>query len=173
MNDNAYYIIRADRAGVFAGNIKERIGSEVYEIDGVQTLLDDVRHGFGVGAILNFDLTLTPCYVAKANDLFAHGEIPRKAMEALRDKLFDGMIEDECIAAFWECHNRTDKYNGRDLWHWHHRLTGSCEMGRNQFAADRGIDIDNSEWMVVEFVALCRDSYGGSVIRRLEEHYDE
>ena len=29
MNDNTYYIVRADRAGVFAGNIKERIGSEV------------------------------------------------------------------------------------------------------------------------------------------------
>lgn len=27
--DNRYYIIRADRAGVFAGNIKERNGSEV------------------------------------------------------------------------------------------------------------------------------------------------
>lgn len=27
--DNRYYIIRADRAGVFAGNIKERNGNEV------------------------------------------------------------------------------------------------------------------------------------------------
>lgn len=27
--DSKYYIIRADRAGVFAGNIKERNGSEV------------------------------------------------------------------------------------------------------------------------------------------------
>lgn len=27
--DNRYYIIRADRAGVFAGNINERNGSEV------------------------------------------------------------------------------------------------------------------------------------------------
>ena len=27
--DNKYYIVRADRAGVFAGNIKERNGSEV------------------------------------------------------------------------------------------------------------------------------------------------
>jgi hypothetical protein len=27
--DNRYYIVRADRAGVFAGNIKNRTGSEV------------------------------------------------------------------------------------------------------------------------------------------------
>ena len=27
--DNKYYIVRADRAGVFAGNIKDRKGSEV------------------------------------------------------------------------------------------------------------------------------------------------
>lgn len=29
MNNNTYYIIRADRAGVFAGNITNREGSEV------------------------------------------------------------------------------------------------------------------------------------------------
>ena len=29
MNNNTYYIIRADRAGVFAGNIKSREGREV------------------------------------------------------------------------------------------------------------------------------------------------
>ena len=29
MNKEQYYIVRADRAGVFAGNIKEREGSEV------------------------------------------------------------------------------------------------------------------------------------------------
>lgn len=29
MNENTYYIVRADRAGVFAGNIKSREGSEV------------------------------------------------------------------------------------------------------------------------------------------------
>lgn len=29
MNNNTYYIIRADRAGVFFGHIKERRGSEV------------------------------------------------------------------------------------------------------------------------------------------------
>ena len=29
MNDSTYYIVRADRAGVFAGNIKARDGDEV------------------------------------------------------------------------------------------------------------------------------------------------
>lgn len=33
MNNNTYYIIRADRAGVFFGHIKERRGSEVYMTD--------------------------------------------------------------------------------------------------------------------------------------------
>lgn len=35
--------------------------------------------------------------------------------------------------------------------------------------ADRGIDIDGTEWTVAEFVELCKDSYGGSTIRRLED----
>lgn len=33
MNDNTYYIIRADRAGVFFGHIKSREGSEVTMTD--------------------------------------------------------------------------------------------------------------------------------------------
>lgn len=47
------------------------------------------------GAILNGDLTLTPCYIVKQDNIFAHGETLREAMEALRDKLFEDMPEDE------------------------------------------------------------------------------
>ena len=114
-------------------------------------------------------MTTTPCFIVKSGSTFAHGETLHKAMEALTDKLVDDMPEEERIAAFWREHNQTDKYSGRDLWHWHHRLTGSCEMGRNEFCRDRGIDIDGSTWTVAEFVALCKNSYGGAVIKKLEE----
>ena len=151
----------------FGDGLKSFCGRPVYDIDGVQTLIYKIRFGFAVGAILNRDLTTTPCFIAKGGGYFAHGATPREAREALTEKLFDGMDEGERIAAFWECHNREEKYSGRDLWIWHHRLTGSCEMGRNQFAADRGIDIDGSAFTVAEFVELCKDAYGGATVRRL------
>lgn len=62
-------------------------------------------------------------------------------------------------------------YPCRDLYDWHHRLTGSCEMGRQQFAKDHGIDIDRDEMTVQEFIDLTRDAYGGEVIRRMEKGY--
>jgi hypothetical protein len=77
------------------------------------------------------------------------------------------MPEDERIASFWRCHERGVKYPAADFFAWHHRLTGSCEMGRKSFAADHGIDLENDTYTVEEFVKICGESYGGRVIKRL------
>lgn len=68
-------------------------------------------------------------------------------------------------------HEWGHQYSGRDLYDWHHRLTGSCDMGRKAFADDHGIDVDTVELTVEEFIRLTRDAYGGDVIRKLEEEY--
>ena len=156
----------------YGSGIKSVNGETVYMVDGVQTLIRKISHGFARGALLNSDMTLTPCFIVKGGNKFAHGETLKKAVSALQDKLFEDMPEEKRIAAFIEAH--PDKYSkipARDLWAWHNRLTGSCEMGRNQFAADRGIDIDKDEFTPLEFCEMCKGSYGGDVIRRLEEAY--
>ena len=61
-------------------------------------------------------------------------------------------------------------YPNRDLFAFHHVLTGSCRMGREQFVSNHGISLDGNT-TVREFVRLTRDSYGGSVIRKLPESY--
>lgn len=148
------------------------VGRTVHDVDGVQTIITAVNAGFAKGYILNSDLTLTPCYIAKGGGRFAHGATLNKAVAALQGKLFEDMPEEKRIAAFIEAHpDKNTKIPARDLWDWHNRLTGSCEMGRNQFAADRGIDIDKDEFTPLEFCELCKGSYGGDVIRRLEEAY--
>ena len=153
-------------------DIKSVNGETVYMVDSVQTVIRQVSHGFARGAILNSDLTLTPCYIAKGGNKFAHGKTLKKAVAALQDKLFEDMPEEERIAAFIEAHpDKNAKVPARELWVWHNRLTGSCEMGRNQFAADRGIDIDNAEFTPLEFCEMCRNSYGGTTIKKLEEMY--
>ena len=152
--------------------VKSVNGETVYLVDGVQTVIRQVSHGFARGAILNSDLTLTPCYIAKGGNKFAHGETLKKAVVALQEKLFEDMPEEERIAAFIKAHpDKNAKVPARDLWIWHNRLTGSCEMGRNQFAADRGIDIDNAAFTPLEFCKMCRNSYGGTTIKKLEEMY--
>ena len=141
----------------------------VYTIDGVPTILRHVRGNVAHGVSLNRDLTTTTCYVAKQDNIFAHGETLAKAMEALRDKLFADMPEEERIAEFLKETEDGRAYPAQYFYDWHHRLTGSCDMGRRQFARDHGIDVDSDTMTLREFLALTKDAYGGSVIRKAME----
>ena len=147
--------------------IKTYNGKPVWLIDDVQTILTSVFGDIAKGYILQKDLTLVPCYVAKQGSYFAHGATLQEAIAAVADKLFDDTPEKERIAKFWKCHEKGVKYPASDLYDWHHRLTGSCEMGRKTFAAEHGINLGEDMFTVEEFVKLCENSYGGKTIRKL------
>ena len=139
----------------------------VYRIDGVNTLIRSVRGNTAHGAIVNNDLTITPCYIVKQDNVFAHGETLREAMEALRDKLFEDMPEDERIDTFLRETDREKAYPTQYFYGWHHRLTGSCDMGRKWFARDHGVDLEHGMMTLTEFLELTKDAYGGDVIRKV------
>ena len=147
--------------------IKSFNGEPVFRIDGVNTLIRSVRGNTAHGAIVNEDLTLTPCYIVKQENVFAHGETLRGAMEALRDKLFEDMPEDERIDAFLRETDREKTYPTQYFYDWHHRLTGSCDMGRKQFARDHGVDLKHGMMTLTKFLELTKDAYGGDVIRKV------
>lgn len=146
-------------------------GRAVYQIDGVATLIDHVRGNVARGEILNGDLTLTPCFVVKQDDKFAHGKTLHEAREALLEKLFDDMPETERLDAFRTAHEPGKVYPNTDFFSWHHRLTGSCEMGRRQFARDHGIDVENGSMTPEDFIRLTENAYGGSTVRKLRQLY--
>lgn len=149
-------------------------GQKVYQIDGVPTLIDHVHGNAAKGRILRDDLTTEDCYIAKQGSLFAHGKTLRTAMDALRDKLFEDMPEEERIAEFVKAHEWGKQYPSADYYDWHHRLTGSCDMGRSEFAKRHGYKLTDDELLTVEkFIKLTENSYGGSVIRKLREAYEE
>ena len=150
-------------------DIKLFCGSHVYEIDGIPTIITAVFGSYAKGYILEPCLTLTPCYIAKQESYFAHGKTLSEAVSTVAEKAFEDMSEEDRIAEFWKCHENGVKYPARDLYDWHHRLTGSCEMGRNTFAAEHGIDLNSDMFTVAEFVELCGKSYGGEIIRKLAE----
>jgi hypothetical protein len=141
-------------------------------IDCTPTIISNVHGNIAAGFILNNDLTLQKCYVVKQNDLFAHGETVRSAMEALRDKLFDDMPEDERIASFVSEHAKNKKYPTDDYYSWHHRLTGSCEIGRDAWIKNNNIDMDKP-LTPLEFCNLCKNAYGGDVIKKVIKAYEE
>ena len=149
-------------------------GQKAYQIDDVPTLIDHVHGNAAKGRILRDDLTTEACYIVKQGSLFAHGETLRAAMDALRDKLFEDMPEEERIAEFVKAHELGKQYPSADYYGWHHRLTGSCDMGRSEFAKRHGYKLTDDELLTVEeFIKLTENSYGGSVIRKLREAYEE
>ena len=154
-----------DGTGYDSGDgIKKYDGEDVHMIDGVQTIITSVHGDIAKGFILQGDLTLTPCFIAKVDGCFAHGETVRQAVTDARDKAFEGLPQEERITAFLDAIKPNTEYPVMTLYDWHHRLTGSCEAGRKAFAKDHGIDL-SADMTREAFFELTKDAYGGSVIR--------
>ena len=83
------------------------------------------------------------------------------------------MPEADRIAAFVQAHKPGQVYPNPDFFSWHHRLTGSCEMGRKQFARDHEIDVEHGSMTPEAFIRLTESAYGSSTIRKLKEFYPE
>ena len=148
--------------------LKSINGKKVYIVDGTATTISHIHGNVAKGTIVNSDLTETPCYIVKEGRYFAHGNSLAEANAALQDKLFEEMPAEERIAEFWKCHKKGVKYPTKDFFEWHHKLTGSCLMGRQQFAKDHDVDLEG-EMTVEEFIALTKNAFGGEIIKRLEE----
>lgn len=157
--------------GFGCGDVKEVNGDTVYIVDIVPTIIKSVRDNIAQGFILQRDLTLKPCYIVKEQNKFAHGNTLHDAFTALQEKLYDDSTEEERIEAFRKKFPEYDtSYPNRDLFAYHHVLTGSCRMGRESFCLSKGINLDGTT-TVREFVELTKGSYGGDVICKLPEVY--
>lgn len=136
----------------YGENVKEINGNTVYIVDNVPTIIKSVRDNIAQGFVLLSDLTLKPCYIVKEQSKYAHGDTLHDAFSALQEKLYDDSTEEERIEAFRKEFPEYDTpYPNRDLFTYHHVLTGSCRMGRESFCKDKGIDLDGST-TVREFV---------------------
>lgn len=152
----------------YGSNLKSINGKKIYMIDGIAITISHIHGNIAKGTIINRDLTETSCYIVKEGKYFAHGKTLAEAHEGLQEKLFYEMPTEARIAAFWTCHKKGVKYPTKDFFEWHHKLTGSCLMGRQQFAKDHGVNLEG-EMTVDEFIALTKNTFGGDIIKKLEE----
>ena len=153
----------------YGDGIKTFNGDKAYIIDDIPTIIKHVHDNVAKGYILNDDFTLTETFVAKRNGKFAHGETLHEAFASLQEKLYDDSTEEERLEAFKKhFQDFTKKVSAKELFHWHHVLTGSCKQGRLSFCVNKGIDIDNDTYTVHEFIELTQYSYGGDIIRKLK-----
>ena len=144
---------------------------DVYVLDSVQTIITHIKETFAKGFIVNSDLTLSQCFVAKGNGYFAHGKTLKEARESLMAKIFENMDSDEAVSEFINKFEKNKAYPGTDFFEWHHYLTGSCLMGRESFVKNHGLDL-NRHYTVKEFINICENDYGGEIIKKLKEFYE-
>ena len=154
----------------YGSGIKSLNGERIYHIDGVTTIFRSVHGQFAIGAILQSDLTLTPTYIAKVGNFFAHGVTLREAREAAQAKALQNEPIEQRIERFKTKYPDFNvKIPAMELFRWHHILTGSCEQGRRQFAQDKDINLESDKFTVNEFVHITRNAYGGEIIKQILE----
>ena len=152
--------------------LKSINNNTIWYVDGLQTLITHIKGNIAKGFLVNKDLTLQPCYIAKGNGYFAHGKSVKEARESLIEKYLEDMDEEEVIDKFLNEFEKGKSYKGTEFFKWHHYLTGSCLMGRESFVKNHNINLD-AEFTVDEFIEICENDYGSNVIRQLKERWKD
>ena len=148
-------------------NIKTFNGHIIDYIDGVPTIITHIHNNVASGFIIGFDMTLIPCYVAKAGNSFAHGKTLKDAVKDAEAKEMGEMPIEERIEKFIEVFGSLNsEHMGKEFYDWHHILTGSCRMGRDKFCEENGIDL-TKKYSVRYFLNITKNSYGGDIIKEI------
>lgn len=162
-----------DGSGYGFDGILQFNSCRIFVVDGIQTAINKVIGNFAKGFIINKDLTTETCYVAKSGNTFAHGKTIHEAHKALLGKMLEEMPVEERIENFLKEFSENQKYKALEFYKWHNILTGSCKFGRDHFAKEHGIDLENDEFTVKEFVELTKNSYGGDIIKEIERRLSD
>lgn len=158
----------------YGDGLKEYNHKKVYMVDNTQTLIDSIHGNYAVGKIVNLDLTTTDCYIAKVGNFFAHGTTLKNAVYYATQKCENNKPIEDIIADFIKAYPTIDtEAEHSDLYRWHNTLTGSCALGRDQFAKDHNLDTEKGTMTVKEFINLTHNAYGSDAIRLLEKAYKE
>ena len=141
-------------------------------IDGVPTIITHLHGNVAKGFIVDSDMSMTTTFVVKVQNLFAHGATLAEAVAALEEKIMENLPVEERLKAFKAKFSPGKTYTVAEFYDWHHRLTGSCTQGRDHFAQEHGLSMDDP-MTPEEFIQLTKDAYGGAVIRQLATYYGE
>lgn len=153
------------------GDIKELNGNIVDYIDNVPTIITRVRGNIARGYIVKEDLTLESCFIAKVGDSFAHGKTLKEAVVDAKAKEMKRLPIEERIEKFKEVFGSLDsEHTGKKFYDWHHILTGSCRMGRDEFCKIHKIDLEK-KYTVRYFLDITKNSCGSDIIELICNAY--
>ena len=153
------------------GDVTALNGNIVDYIDNVPTIIIQVHGNFAYGYIVKDDLTLSPCFIAKVSNSFAHGKTLKEAVADAKAKELEKMTVEERIAKFVEAFGPLDsEHTGKEFYDWHHILTGSCRIGRDEFCKSHNIGFTKM-YSVKYFLDITEESYGGDIIKLIRKEY--
>ena len=149
-------------------------GKDVYYIDGIPCTVNSVHDDWmSVNIIRTNDFTSEKAFVAKVHGVVAHGETLKEAFQDAHDKYMAEMEpEERCVMFVKEFQDMDKKYSSQSFFDWHGTITGSCRMGRSNFADRHGINLEMDTLTVKEFIDLTINEYGGDTIKMLREKYE-
>ena len=152
--------------------IEEFDGYKLYSIDCVPTAITAVHGNYAQGFTIKNNSVKVPCYIARVDNSFAHGETLRKSLEDATSKALQAKPLEKRIADTMKAHpDPNEIIPNTELFKLHNVLTGSCEFGRKQFCEQHGISLDDAMTMR-RFMELTANAYGGEAIRQLAMAYN-
>ena len=152
----------------YGDGLKSLNNQTIYLIDNLQIIISNIRNNIAKGFIVQDDLSLTPCFIVKGENNFAHGSTLRDAFLSLQKKNLLTLSVSERIIKFKSKFNKLNKkYPALELYEWHHLLTGSCDLGRKSFCKEKNINIKKDLFTISEFIKLTKNSYGADIIKQL------
>ena len=145
---------------------------KVWKVDGVPTIIINIHGNIAEGYTPKQNVNLVPCYIAKVGNYFAHGTTAHEALQDAQEKYEQNKPLSERIADTVAKYPTLDTVvSHTELYALHHTLTGSCRFGRDEFAANHGLDPEQGEMTMRQFINLTIDAYGGDAIKELLHAY--
>ncbi|WP_298845605.1 hypothetical protein [uncultured Clostridium sp.] len=142
----------------------------VYYVDNIPCVFLSIVNNVAKVLVIQYDFSIQKSYIAKSNNLFAHGDTKEEAIQSVNDKYFASLSFDEKKNEFIKLFKKDEKYANKLFFDWHHSLTGSCETGRRMFVQSHGIDL-SAEMTTLDFLKLTQNEYKGEMIRQILAGY--
>ena len=156
----------------YGSGIKSFNGKTVFMINCIPTIISNIKkfneYQIVNGYILESDMTLTKTYIAKKNNVFAHGITTHHAIEDVEKKIFNLLEIEEKIILFLKEFNYHDKYKAKHFIEWHRKLTGSCRQGIQSFIQNENIN-EEDFFSLNDFFDICKDTYGCKIINLIKK----
>lgn len=142
----------------------------VYYINDIPCVFLSIENNVAKVLLIQNDFTTKKSYIAKSNNLFAHGDTKVSALQAVNDIFFASQSFEKKKQEFIQEFERDIKYPAKLLFDWHHFLTGSCENGRLIFAKSYNIDL-STEMTTFDFLKLTENAYNENMIKDIISSY--